>query len=654
MQNFKQLKSLNTEKGIKYICLTVLFLVITLLAWQSDDAFHAYTMARNFADGNGFVYNIGERVSASTCPLHTIIVGIVYKLCGGMYLSSLLLCILYSMGAIAILFSVCKSKQSIILATILLVFCKSFISYTTSGMENSLLFLLFALYLRIYLTNDSFNAKQILLSSLVAGLILMTRMDNALLAFPLMLFILLKRQNMSLLRAVLYGCVGLLPFIAWEVFSLLYYGFPFPNTAYTKLGSGFPLSDYFTRGFNYFFVALFEDLVVLIFPVLFIVKAIISKSAKYLMPAVGIVWYYGYIMYIGGDFMFGRHFTVPFFITLFCLFTFDWDAVAGNIKKALFFCVALHFLVMNGAIYYTTIYGEPQKTIWTKMTGQIADERAAYFDYTALIYNIQRPSSTLPPHYTEIFNDKIFSGTEAKAVRDSGLKGDIIKWACGLAMFYYADGIYLNDAYALGDPLLARLPAVYIPDWRPGHLKRHIPKGYRESVQTGTNKIEDPNLAQYLDILWEITRSEDLFAKGRLEKIININLGKYDYLLDKYIAAYTATTTREEEIYLAHGDAYPWGYDYACALVKLDRKEEACAILEETIEKFPYYVSSYPLLISLYTESSNHSALYAVLEMMEKVYRQTPGPFIRRLSPQELNHYWGMLATLRRHIVESK
>ena len=81
MHNFRQVESLNTEKGIKYTCLTILLLVITLLAWQADDAFHAYTMARNFADGNGFVYNIGERVSASTCPLHTIIVGIVYKVC---------------------------------------------------------------------------------------------------------------------------------------------------------------------------------------------------------------------------------------------------------------------------------------------------------------------------------------------------------------------------------------------------------------------------------------------------------------------------------------------------------------------------------------------------------------------------------------------
>ncbi|GHT22991.1 hypothetical protein AGMMS4957_13920 [Bacteroidia bacterium] len=639
----EKLRSLNTEKGIKYICLTVLFLIITLLAWQSDDAFHAYTMARNLADGNGFVYNIGERVSASTCPLHTIIVGIVYKVFGGMYFSSLLLCILYSMGAIAILFnSVCKSKQSIILATILLVFCKSFISYTTSGMENSLLFLLFAVLLRIYFTHDSFNAKRILLSSLVASLILMTRMDNALLALPLMLFVLWKRENMSLLRAVLYAFVGLLPFVAWEIFSVLYYGFPFPNTAYAKLGSGFPLSDYFVRGINYFVVTLFEDPVVLIFPVLFIVQVGISKSIKYLMPAVGIVLYYGYLLYIGGDFMFGRHLTVPFFIALFCLFTLDWDAVAGKIKKTLIAGVAVQLLVVNGAIYYTTIYGEPRKTLWT-ITGQIADERAAYFGYTALIYNAQPPSPSPPPLHTTVF-----SNDEAKAVRASGLKADIIKWACGLVMYYHADGVYLNDAYALGDPLLARLPAIYSPDWRSGHTQRDVPDGYRASVQTGKNKIQDPNLHEYLDILWEITRSEDLFAKERLQKIININLGKYQHLLDKYAVSNIATS---EKVYLENQDNPIAGYNYGIKLMHTNRKEEAAQILEQHIKDFPSYGNSYHALFTYYNEIEDGDALYRLLLQMEQVYTQNPTAF-EDWPQEDLDWCWDMLDAVRKQTLQ--
>ena len=32
--------------------------------------------------------------------------------------------------------------------------------------------------------------------------------------------------------------VGMLPAVLWTLFSLVYYGFPFPNTAYAKLGMG--------------------------------------------------------------------------------------------------------------------------------------------------------------------------------------------------------------------------------------------------------------------------------------------------------------------------------------------------------------------------------------------------------------------------------
>jgi arabinofuranosyltransferase len=120
-------------------------------------------------------------------------------------------------------------------------------------------------------------------------------------------------------------------------------------------------------------------------------------------------------------------------------------------------------------------------------------------------------------------------------VRALKYKGDIIEWATGVLVYYYADGIYINDTIALGDPFLARLPAIYTKGWTVGHIRREIPEGYRESIQTGENRIKDRNLAEYLDVIWEITRSEKIFTKSRIRKIININLGKYNYLIDRYM-----------------------------------------------------------------------------------------------------------------------
>ena len=59
-------------------------------------------------------------------------------------------------------------------------------------------------------------------------------MDTFLILVPALVWILYENGTMKML---IYAALGFLPFIFWELFSLLYYGFPFPNTAYAKLGT---------------------------------------------------------------------------------------------------------------------------------------------------------------------------------------------------------------------------------------------------------------------------------------------------------------------------------------------------------------------------------------------------------------------------------
>jgi arabinofuranosyltransferase len=116
---------------------------------------------------------------------------------------------------------------------------------------------------------------------------------------------------------------------------------------------------------------------------------------------------------------------------------------------------------------------------------------------------------------------------------DSDLEGDIFvdSVAYGLIVYYWGKGLYLNDDYALADPLLARMPGVYDKSWMVGHIHHLVPPGYRESAQTGENRIQNASLALYYDKISLITRSENLFAPERLKAIWDINLGKYDHLL---------------------------------------------------------------------------------------------------------------------------
>jgi arabinofuranosyltransferase len=116
----------------------------------------------------------------------------------------------------------------------------------------------------------------------------------------------------------------------------------------------------------------------------------------------------------------------------------------------------------------------------------------------------------------------------------SGFKGEILDFCGGVLVYYWGGDMYLTDAYGLTDPLLPRLPGIYNRFWRVGHIFRALPSGYRESLQQGKNLLEDPSLAAYYDKILLITRSKDLFSPERLRAIVDINLGKYDYLLDAY------------------------------------------------------------------------------------------------------------------------
>ena len=62
---------------------------------------------------------------------------------------------------------------------------------------------------------------------------------------------------------------------------------------------------------------------------------------------------------------------------------------------------------------------------------------------------------------------------------------------------------------------------------------REAPVGYEETVISGRNEIKDESLRQYYEVIKLITRGP-IWDKDRLKAVIDINLGRYDYLLDEY------------------------------------------------------------------------------------------------------------------------
>jgi arabinofuranosyltransferase len=101
----------------------------------------------------------------------------------------------------------------------------------------------------------------------------------------------------------------------------------------------------------------------------------------------------------------------------------------------------------------------------------------------------------------------------------------------GFRGFFGGPTVHVIDSYALADPLLARIPARYTPDWRIGHFTRIIPAGYPQSAASGNNQLQDVDLAVYYDALTRVIRGP-LWSRERWKTIVAMNLGHYDHLID--------------------------------------------------------------------------------------------------------------------------
>lgn len=517
----------------RFITLIIFLMVVIALAWQSDDAYHAYAMAKNLVDGHGFVYNIGERASASSCPLFTLVIAFGYFFIRHMFLVSLLICVIFSGVAYWIVVKdFCKDKIQIFVLLFTLLCSSSFISYTTSGLENSMLFFLAALFLKAYFKTETYSLKQMLYMAILISLIAMTRMDAVLMFIPMILYVYLVKREISFIKAVGIGIAGLLPFILWEFFSLFYYGFFVPNTAFVKLGTDIPKRDYIVRGIQYVLNTMICDPIVLLVPFIAVLVLVFTKKFRYIHLALGVLLYGIYIIYIGGDFMMGRHFTVMFFMSVIgSIYYINNELVSNETGKVTYKAITVRFMEMmlvccitysmtSNVISRQFIFGE-------NMNSPISDERAGYFKWTSLFNNVLSYMSTGRMCITDAWNDQ-----GVIDLIDEDINSGILAVVPGITKYDHND-MYLNDYYALGDPFLSKLPAVKESGWRIGHMHREAPEGYCESVMFGENQIRNEAASEYYDVIRLITHG-DLFDSERIRAIIDINTGKYDYLIDEY------------------------------------------------------------------------------------------------------------------------
>jgi arabinofuranosyltransferase len=511
------------------------FLLLLLrTAWLDDDAYITFRTVDNFLNGLGLRWNVVNRVQAFTHPLWMLAVAAAAAIGGEVYFSSLALSIVVSLAAVTLAASrIASTPPMAVLVFMSLALSKAFVDYSTSGLENPLTHLLLVGFF-LGLVSDLPRPRRLLVLSLATALLIVNRFDTGLLVLPALA---VEVWRSGWRAAVVPVAVGMLPLAAWEIFSVVYYGFPFPNTAYSKLKTGVPAPEIHYQGFLYLLDSIANDPLTLLVIATAIFGPIVFGGG-WSVP-VGIFVYLVYVVRVGGDFMSGRFLTAPFLLSVLWLSRARMSEFAGAWVFAAAVVAVVGLSAPRPTILSNASYGsdiEPARVI--APTG-ITDERRYYYPQSGLL-TAQR-GVPMPNHrWTHMGHDLTNRGETFFSTDAAGFIG----YAAGPSVTFL-------DRYGLGDPLLARLPAE--APWRIGHFVREVPEGYPETLQAGRDHIRDSGVAVYYDKLQIITEGP-LFTAERWHTILRMNLGRYE----RYIADYGLLRVRWEDVAGIKPDRTDW------------------------------------------------------------------------------------------------
>lgn len=575
------------------ICLLVgLFSIAIFLknAWVAEDAFILLRSVDQFLHGNGFRWNPHERTQVYTSPLWYLLVIASTAFCKTLYLNLISLSLLLHAALLAVMALVLRHAWRWSAAVLLLTVSQAFFDFTASGLEYPLVYLLLATFTLLYLREQHVTDRHWL--ALCGGLALITRHDLLFVLTPMLLHLawvycraLTGRQLFAL------ACLFAGPLTCWTLFSLLYYGFPFPNTAYAKLAiPGLPQTDRLKRGLIYLEVSLKVDPVTPFVIGIAMLKGLTDRNTTGRFVAAGLVLAFAYITSIGADYMIGRFYAPLYMVAVALLVTRSWrdlfiarwtawplalgigymlyylidcnvGAIAttidqhhwpvpteGQVTNTLILCGLLVLLscflwqqsrkvattlLMLMLSYSTQQYDSPWQTGYADW-GKTSDSDMWWMINTTSRerYWIYRWTSLYAWAHrdpTKIFPEHDWCHDGEVAPKVSRL------WVSGMTGYCLPIDYIGIDFNGLVDPLMARMPKQPGSAWASGGATRLIPDGYEASLLTGQNQLPDADLARYYDKLGILTRSDKLFSVERLKTIVLFNLGAYEGWRQAYI-----------------------------------------------------------------------------------------------------------------------
>ena len=221
----------------RFINLFLLFILIIIVIYFrfrlcqiTDDAFITYTYARNLAEGNGLVYNPGERVMGFTSILYTLLLaGFYYLGFHKLWFISLILDCLFIPAILLILREMTNKSHLFSYGVILYLLFQPAFSFPIPGMETGLF--LFCLISSLF----TLSKNKYLLSSFLAGITVLVRPEGVLL-FPIVMTKSLWDFEKGRLRDNWWKFLlaYIIPVGIVFVSLTLYYGSPIPQSIVAK------------------------------------------------------------------------------------------------------------------------------------------------------------------------------------------------------------------------------------------------------------------------------------------------------------------------------------------------------------------------------------------------------------------------------------
>jgi arabinofuranosyltransferase len=497
IENSIEIKNNLLNKVIIFFALLIIFRVY-YYGWVTDDAFITFRSVLNFINGDGLVFNIGERVQSYTHPLWFLILSFFGFFDTNLYFLSIVMGTVFTGLFLFFMYKLyiekLNYKMGFIVILILYFNSDIFLQFSTSGLENSLtnllIILIYYFFFSFYNDLDK-NHYKIFIVSFLISLLLLNRLDQLFMLLPLMCYLFLKDFK--------YFIFGLFPIISWHIFSLIYYGFLFPNTKYAKIG-GKSLLENLHSGTNYLIDSIQSDILFFFFLFiiltlsLFIVVKNFRKEIEYkniiILISLGIIFQLVYIIILaGGDFMRGR-----FFISILVLSTILFG----------FLRIKLNYLIIGTIFIFSFIsYNIGFKENFIFKTLGLTNERNYYKNYLAL--NLQ-PYNNYSFHSWGVSGQELNKNNQKVIIGVNGQRG------------YWIKEKKLIDLVGLTDAFIARTP---IEDsTRVGHFKHKIPNEYFHILDGNiVNNWEDKELEDlYLNI--NIVIKEEIFSIKRLNAML--------------------------------------------------------------------------------------------------------------------------------------